>query len=152
MKCLFCDFFSGKRNNHSPLFSKFQEEVYSFFAIYKSKLIISFISHPNKLGESEILIVPIKHYEFIEEVPEKIQKELILFCSKIAEILHKEYGGSNILLNNGFVADQYIPHVHFHIIPKNKDKENPWRNLTSKKHKNLSLQFKEKLKNLKICK
>jgi len=144
MKCLFCDFVSGKRKTHIKSWN-FLKKEYPFIKILETKLVICFLSHPNLSGHSEILVIPKQHIEFIEDAPKNILNELIKISAKIAGILRKKYSGSNILLNNGKNGHQYIPHVHFHIIPKNKHKKNPWKRLNQGQFKKLSLNLKKEL-------
>ncbi len=144
MKCLFCDFVSGKRKTHITEWN-FLKKEYPFITIHETKSVLCFLSHPNLLGNSEILVIPKKHIEFIEDAPAKLLSELIKVSSKIAGVLRKKYSGSNILLNNGKNAQQYVPHVHFHIIPKNKHKKNPWKRLNRKQFEKLSLGLRKEL-------
>ncbi|MBT3404571.1 HIT family protein [archaeon] len=151
MKCIFCEFNKNKK------FHSLKKE-YPLIIVYQSKNILAFLSNPNNVGHSDLLIIPKKHFEFIEEIPPKIQNELIRLSSKAAGILRKKYGGSNILLNNGRSAEQWIQHVHFHIIPKISKKatilnkyvgKNPWKNLSVKEFTKISNKLKQDFKTLK---
>jgi diadenosine tetraphosphate (Ap4A) HIT family hydrolase len=145
-KCIFCQFINKKEINHK------EKTNYPLIPIYQGKEIFSFLSIPDQNKETHLLIIPKEHYEFIEEVPKKILSELITKTSKWTGILRKKYGGCHILLNNGFSAEQYIKHVHFHLIPKNKDKSIPWKNLSEKKFIKISNELKNISKPLKTKK
>lgn len=67
------------------------------------------------------IVIPKKHFDSIEEVPNNILLDLIKEVKLVSKILMETNRGTNILLNNGEYAGQKIPHVHFHIIPRNKD-------------------------------
>jgi diadenosine tetraphosphate (Ap4A) HIT family hydrolase len=138
--CLFCDFILEKEKNHMNGFP--------FIKIQETDDILVFLAAPEKCAastESDILVIPKQHFEFIEDVPKPIQDELIQKSSEIAGILRKKDGSSKILLNNGSFANQYIPHVHFHIIPINKEKQHALTNLSLEEHNNISTLFKELL-------
>ncbi len=111
MKCLFCDFLSGKKKKH--------ENGLPFKILHEEKHSISFLSiDVPKKTRTKVLVIPKKHFEFFEDVPSEINIDLIKHVQRISDIIRKKYGGSNIVLNNGKDANQYIPHVHFHIIAR----------------------------------
>lgn len=154
MRCLFCDFVKNKKSRH-------QKKQYSVIPIFETKNVFSFLSPPNNFGDSELLVIPKKHYEFVVEVKKKILHELIDVASSTSEILRKKYTGATILLNDGHSAEQWIPHVHFHVIPKIPKKQtfydknvgkNPWKNLSVKEFIEISYQLKQDFKTLKKVK
>ena len=69
------------------------------------------------------LIVPKKHYENLFDIPENELKNLISFLQNTA----KSYKvwlwatGINILNANGKDAQQSVPHLHFHLVPRFAD-------------------------------
>lgn len=75
--------------------------------------------HP--LGRGHVLVIPKKHAVQLTELSE--QESLHLF--KIGNrILHAQRSlgwgveGSHLLLNDGPAANQLVPHIHLHIIPR----------------------------------
>ncbi|MDD5133180.1 MAG: HIT family protein [Candidatus Nanoarchaeia archaeon] len=64
------------------------------------------------------LVMPKKHYELITDIPDKELCELTKIIKKMAEALLKYGQGLNIIQNNKKVAGQFVPHVHFHLIPR----------------------------------
>ncbi|MEM2954800.1 MAG: HIT family protein [Candidatus Nanoarchaeia archaeon] len=90
--------------------------------IYDSPEIMAFLDiKPANPGH--ILIIPKEHYQFIFQMPQDLNTkimELIKILSK-AQIENLGAQGVNILQNNGAIAGQLIPHLHFHIIPRFKD-------------------------------
>lgn len=133
MACIFCGFIEEKIKEHLS--------GYTFLKVYENKKIFVFLGSPEKevgSADNDLLIIPKKHYEFIEEVPADILCELNRACAFSAGFLRKKYGGAKILLNNGASADQYIKHTHFHIIPKKKGGESVWVNLTIEEFREIS--------------
>merc|ERR1719436_858421 len=89
------------------------------FKIYEDDLVYSFMDI-NPCSKGHVLVIPKKCYEFLHEVPEETSAAIGRVLPRIAKAVMdatgtKEY---NILQNNGSLAHQAVPHVHFHIIPK----------------------------------
>mmetsp|Transcript_47654 Transcript_47654/g.94320 ORF Transcript_47654/g.94320 Transcript_47654/m.94320 type:complete len:138 (+) Transcript_47654:75-488(+) len=87
--------------------------------IYEDELVFAFLDI-NPLSPGHALVIPKKCYEFLHEVPEETSAAIGRVLPRIAKAVMdatgtKEY---NILQNNGSLAHQVVPHVHFHIIPK----------------------------------
>lgn len=113
MACLFCEFISGKR--------KFHTNGFPFMPIVDTKNTLTFLSIDFPANDDgHILVIPKKHYTYVEDIPEKIQHELIEQVGKAAKVLRKTNDGCNILLNNGRAAGQVVHHVHFHLVPRHK--------------------------------
>ncbi|KAJ2076894.1 Adenosine 5'-monophosphoramidase [Coemansia sp. RSA 988] len=68
------------------------------------------------LSEGHALVVPKYHAEKLHEVPDSFLAETMPVAKQIATALNVE--NYNVLQNNGSLAHQEVPHVHFHVIPK----------------------------------
>ncbi len=137
MKCLFCEFISGKQKKH--------KNGFPVIKINETKNSYIFLSIPEKIAKnkgSDILIIPKKHYKSIGNISEESLTDLIINIKKASRILIKKFGGSRIIINNGINAGQYIPHAHFHIVPIVKGGKNPWENLTLEQYKKISNELK----------
>jgi histidine triad (HIT) family protein len=64
------------------------------------------------------LIIPKKHFELITDIPDNLLKEISIVIKKISKALLIYGQGLNIVQNNKKTAGQFIPHVHFHLIPR----------------------------------
>ncbi|MFA5176256.1 MAG: HIT family protein [Candidatus Nanoarchaeia archaeon] len=64
------------------------------------------------------LVMPKKHYELITDIPDKELCELTKIVKKMSKVLLKYGQGLNIIQNNKKIAGQFVPHVHFHLIPR----------------------------------
>ena len=71
------------------------------------------------------LVISKKHYETFLDVPSGIYEELLKVSKKAALKIVKETGaeGFNFCMNDGRVAGQIIPHMHWHILPRKKGDE-----------------------------
>ncbi len=86
--------------------------------VYRDDSVIAFLDkYP--LSRGHTLVAPLKHYEFIYEVPDDLLARLISVAKTIALAQVRGLGatGVRIVQNNGRDAKQIIPHVHFHVIP-----------------------------------
>ncbi len=95
--------------------------------VYEDKHSFAFLDI-SPINHGHTLVIPKKHYETIQELPENILTNLIKTVQKIAKAI--EADGINIMQNNKPAAGQAVPHLHFHIIPRFKDDgfQFNWRN------------------------
>ena len=94
------------------------------YKLYEDELTYSFLDI-NPLSEGHCLVIPKKKYTKIDEVPPATAKALGETVAKVANALKIATGchDYNVLQNNGKSAHQEVPHVHFHIIPKQSNGE-----------------------------
>lgn len=87
--------------------------------IYENDRVIAFLDiKPVNPGHS--LVLPKDHFESMLAVPDKVLGELIVTIKKISKAVLKATQTKDFCLglNNGKIAGQSIPHLHFHIIPR----------------------------------
>lgn len=87
--------------------------------VYEDKNTIAFLDI-NPIKPGHLLVAPKEHAETVEEISEKSLTEAIKVTKKLISILDQLNDGTNIGLNNKTAAGQLVPHVHFHLIPRNK--------------------------------
>ena len=87
--------------------------------IYEDDLVYAFLDiAPFNFGHA--LVIP-KHHDFsITTIPENYLAAMMAAAAKVAPAILRatKAGGFNLLLNNGPVAGQEVPHAHLHIIPR----------------------------------
>ena len=75
------------------------------------------------INRGHLLIIPSKHYENLLEMP--IGEVAILYSHvpRIADAVVStvKADGFNVGQNNGLAANQIVPHVHVHIVPRFQD-------------------------------
>lgn len=105
--CIFCDIVAGR----APA-----------SVVYQDELCVAFMDiHP--LGRGHVLVIPRQHAVQLTELTELHGSHLFRVSRFILESQRKlGWGvhGSHILLNDGRRANQIVPHVHVHIIPREK--------------------------------
>ena len=103
--CIFCSIIEGKQ----PAYVVEENEYF---------LIILDI-FPLRPGHT--LIISKRHVKLIEELTNKERELLIGLINKTSQKLKDSklnVKATQIILNNGKEANQTIPHLHFHIIPR----------------------------------
>ncbi|KAI8334574.1 HIT-like domain-containing protein [Chlamydoabsidia padenii] len=68
------------------------------------------------LSEGHSLIIPKYHAEFMHQLPDDYLTDILPIAKQIAKAAKFEQ--YNVLQNNGKLANQAVPHVHFHVINK----------------------------------
>jgi len=77
--------------------------------------------HP--LGRGHVLVIPKQHAVQLPELDRRTAEHLFSVAQQILKAqraLGWGLSGSHILLNDGKAANQMVPHVHVHIIPREK--------------------------------
>jgi len=113
MKCIFCEFISGKRKIHL--------NGYPFLILNKTKSTICFLSEDIPEKGFHILLLPKRHFSYLEGIPEKIFNGLMKQLKSIVKKIRTKESGCNVLMNEGISAGQKINHIHFHIISRHKN-------------------------------
>lgn len=107
MTCVFCDIVNKKATS---------------YIIYEDEEYIAFLDkYPITIGHT--LVLPKKHFERINDLS---QKE---FCGLYARVqaLNRlipprlDATASHISINDGVAANQLVPHVHVHIVPRSEN-------------------------------
>lgn len=90
--------------------------------VYQDQYVFAFLD-VNPLSDGHTLIVTKRTVERVEDLTvdegAALGRVLPLLVRRLTAVTGAE--GCNILQNNGRVAGQEVPHVHFHIIPRRAD-------------------------------
>ncbi|QRV77182.1 HIT domain-containing protein [Ceratobasidium sp. AG-Ba] len=68
------------------------------------------------LSRGHCLVIPKYHGEKLHDIPDEYLADALPVAKKLA--IATGATDYNILQNNGKIAHQVVPHVHFHVIPK----------------------------------
>ena len=112
MGCIFCEILNGSRNAHF---------------VYTDEYHTAFLDrYPIDIGHT--LVIPKKHHELITDMESMQVGRLFSIVPKIASAVLKATAADGFSLgqNNGRVANQIIPHVHIHIIPRYSNRGTVW--------------------------
>ena len=74
------------------------------------------------LSKGHTLVIPKAHYSKIQELDENSSQSIFNLVWKISNPIEKATGvnSSTIAIHNGKEAGQEIPHVHIHVIPRQR--------------------------------
>ncbi len=87
--------------------------------IYENEKTIAFLDiTPAQPKGGHTLVLPKEHHELVSEMSDESAKAVMLTIKKISKALLQFGEGMNIIQNNKKVAGQYVPHIHFHLIPR----------------------------------
>lgn len=101
------------------IFTKIVKGEIPCHRVFENERILAFLDI-TPLSEGHTLVIPKQQVERLEDLPPEETAELARQLGAIAKRVVAAAGaeGYNILQNNGRVAGQEVPHVHFHIIPR----------------------------------
>ena len=103
--CIFCDIC---------------EERLSASIIYRDERWLVFLDiHP--IREGHALIIPRTHLGHLNQLDEDAQSDLMRLAARVMAAQEKAgfaVKGGNLLLNDGVAANQHVPHLHLHCIPR----------------------------------
>ncbi|NHJ84455.1 MAG: HIT family protein [Asgard group archaeon] len=106
-KCIFCKII-GKKEFAAIIYE--DEDVMAFMDI-------------RPVNEGHALIVPKKHEKYVTDLDEELFLKLFPIGYRIAKRIKEVYPeitDFNFLIADGENAGQEIPHVHLHVIPRQK--------------------------------
>ena len=104
MECIFCKIV----NSDLPSYKVFEDDrVFAFLDILPI--------HP---GHS--IVVPKSHAADVENVSTEDFSAMAVIVKKIGRAMMEGLGvkGYSVLLDNKSAANQHVPHVHFHVVPR----------------------------------
>lgn len=104
MSCLICEIIKGDRKSY-PVF-----EDAHFMAFLDIKPL--FVGH--------CLLVPKAHYQTIYALPAGLCGPFLTAIQIVGQGVEKAMGAAGTFIANNNTVSQSIPHLHMHIVPRNK--------------------------------
>ena len=107
MNCVFCDIIQGI----APSSTIYEDE--QFIAILDK--------YPISIGHT--LVLPKRHFERVQDLSQKEFCALYARVHALNALVTSRLGASasHISINDGAAANQLVPHVHVHIIPRSEN-------------------------------
>jgi histidine triad (HIT) family protein len=109
--------FLKSQQKQQCLFCSIVEWQISQYRIYEDNNFIGILDI-NPASKGHVIIIPKKHYKFINEVEEDFSIPIKKIVNKVYEILQAD---TSIIIHNGTNAGQKLNHTSIHIIPRYKD-------------------------------
>lgn len=110
------------------IFCKIVKGELPSYKVYEDEVNIAFLDI-NPTAHGHVLVIPKEHFSNFEAIPEDILQKTILVVKKVGQSIkdNLDVVGYNVCENNDPGANQIIPHIHFHLIPRYKDDHlDPW--------------------------
>ena len=103
----------------SCLFCKIRDGKVPSYKVYEDEHTLAFLDI-NPVADGHVQLIPREHARYIEELTEETAENLMKTLRKIVPPIQRAFNAtdSNIAINNGPNAGQYVPHVHIHITPR----------------------------------
>jgi histidine triad (HIT) family protein len=110
-KCIFCEIASGRIPS---------------IRVYEDDDFIAFMDI-NPISEGHTLLVTRGHYVKTTDVPDALLGRALPLAKRLAEAVSAGVGSEdfNLIVNNGPLSGQLVPHWHMHIIPRRSREELP---------------------------
>jgi histidine triad (HIT) family protein len=95
--------------------------------VYEDEQVLAFMDI-GPIVDGHTLVIPKVHYDPIDQVPDEVLAAVIGVVRRVAVAQRSGLSadGCNVIQNNGTVAGQAVPHVHFHVIPRFEDDGYHW--------------------------
>jgi histidine triad (HIT) family protein len=89
------------------------------YKVYEDDYTLAFLDIA-PVSKGHTLVIPKKHYVNFEDIPEEELSAVIKTVKRVGRMLKENFGvvGYNMQVNNDSIAGQIIPHIHFHLIPR----------------------------------
>ena len=102
--CIFCKIVAGQIPCHKLLENA---DCLSFLDI-------------GPLAEGHTLLIPKRHFASLADIPGDVLGRALMALPRLVRAVTAATGaeGCNVLVNEGKVAGQVVPHVHIHVIPR----------------------------------
>ena len=105
MDCIFCKIISGE------IKSKFLKET---------AMSVSFLD-AFPLAKGHVLVMPKNHHQKIQDMSIEENADLFSLVHEMVSNVDSITGSTLVAIHNGKDAGQEIPHVHVHLVPRNKN-------------------------------
>ena len=90
--------------------------------VYEDELCIAFMDiFPIRPGHT--LVIPKQHAAYLHQLPQLLRTHLFNVANAILDAQRAAgitQDGANFLVNDGKAANQHVPHVHIHVLPRTK--------------------------------
>lgn len=104
--CIFCKIVSGELPS---------------LKVYEDDYVLAFLDI-SPINHGHTVVIPKKHFEIMEDIDDICLAKIMRVVKKVGKAIKEgmDIEGYNVGLNNDPVAGRVVPHLHFHIIPRNK--------------------------------
>lgn len=104
MDCIFCKIVEGDIPSHT---------------VYEDDKVTAFLDIL-PISQGHTIIVPKQHVADMEDLPEEDLFAMVAAVKKIGKAMINglDVKGYSIFMDNKSAANQHVPHIHFHLVPR----------------------------------
>ena len=88
-------------------------------SVYRDEHVVAFLDHA-PVFPGHTLIVPVRHYDTLEDVPEGEIAPLFLLARRLSIAFRAALGADGSFVAVNTRISQSVPHVHVHAVPRRK--------------------------------
>ena len=88
-------------------------------AVYRDGHVVAFLDHA-PVFPGHTLVVPARHYDTLEDLPESEVAPLILLSRRLSVAFRTALGADGSFIAVNTRISQSVPHVHVHVVPRRK--------------------------------
>ena len=128
------------------VFCKIIKDEIKSWKVYEDEYVLAFLDI-NPVSEYHTLVIPKKHFHNIFDIPEDELLKVMVAVKRITDLFNHKLGIQNvqIISSSGNEAQQDVPHIHFHIVPRKQGDNQDIKWIT---HKDLQAKFDKLLQKL----
>jgi histidine triad (HIT) family protein len=102
--CLFCAIAAGEHPAH---------------VVLDTPAVVAFLDH-RPLFPGHTLVVPRAHVETLTDLPADALREYFARVQQVTAAVQSAMGAAGSFVANNNVVSQSVPHLHFHVVPRNR--------------------------------
>ncbi len=87
--------------------------------VYRDEHVVAFLDHA-PVFPGHTLVVPARHYDTLEDVPESDVAPLFLLARRLSIAFRIALGAEGSFVAVNTRISQSVPHVHVHVVPRRK--------------------------------
>ena len=134
-------------NEDSCIFCRIAQKQVPASSVYEDEKVMAFLDI-RPLNEGHTLVIPKAHYENVFDAPRELNAYIHGVTKQIAIAVKKAMNadGISIIQQNGKAANQDVPHLHVHVIPRYKGQKMPSFSETSEANREQLSQTATKIR------
>jgi len=101
------------------IFCKILDKAISCHKVYENEFVFAFLD-VLPMSPGHTIVIPKEHVADVESISDELLMEMTRVFKLIGKAMMSglEVEGYSVFLDNKSAANQHVPHVHFHIVPR----------------------------------
>jgi histidine triad (HIT) family protein len=96
------------------------------YLVYEDSSTLAFLDH-SPVAKGHVLVVPRRHVELIYNLEKQEVQGYFEVVRRAAAAVKEACLSQGVLLLNNNVVGQSVPHLHFHVVPRDRGDSIGWR-------------------------